>query len=202
MITLESLMSIDKNDLQEASKTIDKNDLPLIIDWLSEKDDKIRYQALLLLQNRSLYFDDVYLFWEIFVLKLKSSNSYQRSIGLMLIAENTKWDKDNRFDDIKDEYFAILNDEKPITVRQCIQSLSKIISYKNHLHMEIANKLMYINITKVKETMRKLVLLDILGVLAMIRKYQENDDIENYIQHALTGGFLDKKSIKQVESML
>ena len=95
-----------------------------------------------------------------------------------------------------------MNDEKPITVRQCIQSLSKIIPYKNHLHMEIANKLMYINITKVKETMRKLMLLDILGVLAMIRKYQENDDIENYIQHALTGGFLDKKSIKQVESML
>jgi hypothetical protein len=202
VITLESLMSIDKNDLQEASKTIDKNDLPLIIDWLSEKDDKVRYQALLLLQNRSLYFDDVYPFWEIFVLKLKSSNSYQRSIGLMLIAENTKWDEDNRFDEIKDEYFAILNDEKPITVRQCIQSLSKIIPYKNHLHMEIANKLMSINITKIKETMRKLVLLDILGVLAMIRKYQENDDIENYIQHALTGGFLDKKSIKQVESML
>ena len=202
MITLESLMSIDKNDLQEESKTIDKNDLPLIIDWLSEKDDKIRYQAFLLLQNRSLYFDDVYPFWGIFVLKLKSSNSYQRSIGLMLIAENTKWDKDNRFDDIKDEYFAILNDEKPITVRQCIQSLSKIIPYKNHLHMEIANKLMYINITKVKETMRKLMLLDILGVLAMIRKYQENDDIENYIQHTLTGGVLDKKSIKQVESML
>ena len=83
MITLESLMSIDKNDLQEESKTIDKNDLPLIIDWLSEKDDKIRYQAFLLLQNRSLYLDDLYPFWEIFVLKLKSSNSYQRSIGLM-----------------------------------------------------------------------------------------------------------------------
>ena len=101
VITLESLMSIDRNDLQEASKTIDKNDLPLIIDWLSEKDDKIRYQALLLLQKRSLYFDDVYPFWEIFVLKLKSSNSYQRSIGLMLIAENTKWDKDNRFDRLR-----------------------------------------------------------------------------------------------------
>ena len=68
--------------------------------------------------------------------------------------------------------------------------------------MEIANKLMSINITKIRETMRKLVLIDILSILAMIRKYQENDDIENYIQHTLTGGVLDKKSIKQVELLL
>jgi hypothetical protein len=202
MITIESLMSIDKNDLQEASKNIDKNDLPQIIDWLSEKDDKIRYQAFLLLQNRSIYYDDVYPFWEKFAVKLKSDNSYQRSIGLMLIAENVKWDKDDKFNDIKDEYYTIFNDEKPITVRQCIQSLSKIVPYKNHLHMEIANKIMSINITEIKETMRKLILIDILSILSMIRKYQTNDDIEDYIVNALTGGLLDKKSIKQVESML
>jgi hypothetical protein len=202
MITLESLVSIDKNDLQEASKSIDKNDLPRIIEWLSEKDDRVRYQAFLLLQNRSLYCDDVYPFWEKFAVKLKSENSYQRSIGLMLIAENTKWDKANKLNDIMDEYFSILNDEKPITVRQCIQSFGKIIPYKNHLHLEIANKIMAINITEIKETMRKLILIDILSILAMIKKYQTNDDIENYIFHAHTSGLLDKKSIKQVESML
>ena len=202
MITLEKLISIDKNDLEEASKTIDKNDLPLIIDWLSEKNDKIRYHTFLLLQNRSLYYDDVYPFWEKFVEKLKSGNSYQRSIGLMLIAENARWDKVNRFDDIIDEYFAILDDEKPITIRQCIQSFSKIIPHKNHLHIKIANKIMAIDITKIKETMQKLIQIDILSILAIIRRYQTDEDIENYIYHALTGGLLDKKSIKQVESML
>jgi hypothetical protein len=202
MITLEKLISIDKNDLEDASKTIDKNDLPLIIDWLSEKDDKIRYQAFLLLQNRSLFYDDVYPFWEKFVEKLKSENSYQRSIGLMLIAENARWDKLNKFDDIKDKYFAILNDEKPITIRQCIQSFSKIIPYKNHLQMEIANKIMAIDIAQIKVTIQKLILIDILTILAIIRKYQTNDNIENYICRSLTGGLLDKKSIKHVESML
>lgn len=202
MITLENLMSIDKSDLQEVSKTLDKDDLPQLIGWLSEKDDKIRYQAFLLLQSRSAYFDDVYPYWQEFAKKLDSENSYQRSIGVMLIAESARWDRENKLDDIMDKYFTILNDEKPITIRQCIQSLGRIVPYKAHLHMEIAHKLMSINITEIRETMRKLILLDILSVLSAIRRYKTNDDIEGYILHAITGGLLDKKSIKQVESML
>ncbi|WP_312813978.1 hypothetical protein [Sedimentibacter sp.] len=202
MITVESLMSINKNDLKEASKGIDKSDLSQLVQWLSEKDDKIRYQSLLMLQNRSLYFGDVYSFWDIFCNKMKSENSYQRSIGLMLIADNVKWDKDNRIDDVIDDYLLLLNDEKPITVRQCIQALHNIVPYKSHLHSKIANNLISVNIMDVKETMRKLILLDILEILAIIRKQQSTDEIENYIFKALTGEILDKKSKKQIESML
>ncbi len=202
MITVEKLMSIDKNNLQEASKAIDKQDLPQLVEWLSEKDDKIRYQSLLLLQNRSLYFDDVYPFWDMFSSKIKSENSYQRSIGLMLIADNAKWDNDNRIDSIIDEYLTLLNDVKPITVRQCIQSLRNIIPYKDHLHLQIAHKLMSIDLSEVKETMRKLILTDILEILAIIRKHRSADEIECYILNALSGQVLDKKAKKQIESML
>ena len=195
-------MSIDKNNLQEASKAIDKNDLSQLVEWLSEKDDKIRYQSLLMLQNRSLYSDDVYPFWDIFRRKIKSENSYQRSIGLMLIADNAKWDKDNRIDGTIDEYLTLLNDEKPITVRQSIQSLRNIVPYKSHLHPKIANKIMSINISDIKETMRKLILLDILEILAVIRKHKSTDEIEGYIFNALSGQILDKKAKKQIESML
>lgn len=202
MISIEKLLSFDKNDLLEVSKTIGKEELPLLVEWLSEKDDKIRYQALLLLQHRSSYSDDVYPFWDIFRKKLKSENSYQRSIGLMLIADNARWDTDNRHDDTIDEYLLLLNDEKPITVRQCTQALCKIVPYKNHLHHKIVNKLIAINISEIKETMRKLILLDILSVLITIRKYQTIDEVEKYIIDALTGGLLDKKAIKQVESTM
>jgi len=202
MLSIEKILSFDKNDLQEVSKTINRDDLPQLVEWLSEKDDAVRYPSFLLLKYRSLDFDDVYNFWDAFCEKLRSENSYQRSIGLMLIAENAKWDKDDRLDAIIDEYLLHLNDEKPITIRQCIQALQKIIPFKNHLHMKIANKLMAIEISNVKETMRKLVLIDILSVLAMIRKYQTNDEIESYIFDALNGGLLDKKAKIQVESML
>lgn len=202
MINAEWLLSIDRNDLQKVSETIDKNDLPHLVGWLSEKDDKIRYQSLLLLQNCSACSDNVYSFWDIFRKMLKSGKSYQRSIGLMLMADNVKWDKDNKFDAAFDEYFELLKDEKPITVRQCIQSLHKIVPYKKHLLQRIADNIMSISIPAVKETMRKLILFDILGVLAEIRKYNTTDAMEDYIFNALSGGLLDKKAKKQIEAML
>ena len=202
MITIERLISINKNDLHEASKNVDKSDLPQLVDWLSEKDDKVRYQALLILQNRSMYFNDVYPFWDTLREKMKSENSYQRSIGLMLIAENTRWDEDNKIDDTIDDYLELLNDEKPITVRQCIQALRSIVTYKSHLNSKIADRLMSINILDVKETMRKVILLDILDILTIIKKNQLTDEINSYIFKALTGEILDKKSKKQVEAML
>lgn len=202
MISIESIMSIDKSDMQDASKTVIKDDIPQLVDWLSLKDDNVRYQAFLLLQNRSIFFDDVYPYWDIFRNKLKSDNSYQRSIGLMLIAENMKWDEENRIEDTIDEYLEILNDEKPITIRQCIQSLGKVVPYKPGLNNKIVGRLISFNLMAIKETMRKSILLDILNILLVIRKELKTDEIENFILNALSGGILDKKSKKQIEALL
>lgn len=202
MITIESIMSIDKADLQEASKTVNEDDIPQLVEWLTLKDDSIRYQSFLLLQNRSLFIDDVYPYWDIFRGKLKSDNSYQRSIGLTLIAENVKWDSESRLEDTLDEFLELLNDEKPITVRQCIQSLGKIIPYKPGLSDKIAGKLVSFDFTVIKETMRKSILLDILNVLLIIRKSLKTDEIESFILNALSGEILDSKAKKQLKALL
>ncbi len=202
MFTLEGIMSISKNDLKEASKVLNKDNISHLIESLSLKDDNIRYQAFLLLQNRSLLFNDVYPYWDIFKGKLKSDNSYQRSIGLMLIAENVKWDTDNNIEDTIDEYLKLLNDEKPITIRQCIQSLGKIATSKPSLNDKIACELISIDLMLIKETMRKSILLDILNVLIIIREKHKTAEIESFILKALTGEILDKKSKKQIEILL
>lgn len=202
MISTENIMAINKNDISGASKALTKDDLLQLVEWLSLKDDNIRYQALSLLQNRSVFFDDVYPFWQIFRDKLKSDNSYQRSIGLMLIAENAKWDTQNQMEDTIDEYLTILNDEKPITIRQCIQALGKVVQFKPGLNKKIIDKLISFDLMTVKETMRKSILLDILNVLLIIRKELKTDEAENFIQNALSGEILDKKSKKQIEALL
>lgn len=201
MISIESIMAIDKSGMQEAAKALAKEDLPQIIEWLSLKDDNVRYRALLLLQSRSMFFDDVYSFWQVFRDKLKSENSYQRSIGLMLVAENAKWDAQNRMEDTIDEYLAHLDDEKPITIRQCIQALGKIVPYKPGLNKKIADRLLSFDIMAVKETMRKSILLDIVNVLHEIRKELKTDAAENFILNALSGEILDKKAKKQIEAL-
>jgi hypothetical protein len=97
-----------------------------------------------------------------------------------------------------DEYLALLKDEKPITVRQCIQSLGEIAKYKPDLNDKIAASLISLDMTKIKETMRKSVLLNILNVLAYIRTNHQTDEIECFILNALSGGILDKKAKKHV----
>ena len=49
MMTLENIMSIPKGDLQNASKNFSNSDIPQLVEWLSLKDDNIRYQAFLIL---------------------------------------------------------------------------------------------------------------------------------------------------------
>lgn len=202
MFTVDDILSLDKAEIPEVSKTILPEDLTLLIDLLNEKDDKLRYQSLLLLQYRSQYSGDVYPFWDIFTSKLKSNNSYQRSIGLMLIADNVKWDTADRMKETIKDYLELIKDEKPITVRQCIQALSHIVTEKQELSNMIAEQLMALNLLNIKETMRKLILVDILNVLIMIKKNNTTIEIENYITNALTGGILDNKAKKQLEAMM
>lgn len=202
MLIVDQLLSIGKDDLPEASKSFTKEDLNTLIGWLSEKDDKIRYQALQILQKRAELTSDIYSYWEVFYNKLKDVNSYQRSIGLIMIAENARWDVEDRLKHDINEYLRLVNDEKPITVRSCLQNLCKIVPYKPELHKIISTKLMEIDISKVRETMRKLILTDILSVLLLIRKNKTSDEIESYIFKALASGILDKKAVKQVESMM
>lgn len=202
MISTKSVMAIDKSDIQAVSKALVKEDLPQLVEYLSSKDDNIRYQAFLLLQSRSMFFDDVYQFWDIFREKLKSDNSYQRSIGLMLVAENAKWDEQNRMEKTIDEYLALLNDEKPITIRQCVQGLSKVVPFKPGLNKKIAEKLISFDLMAVRETMRKSILLDILNVLLTMRKELKMDEVERFILNALSGKVLDKKAKKHIEALL
>lgn len=200
-MTLEDLMHIDKSDPSEAAKALSADDIKQLVAWLSEKNDEIRYPSLLVLQSRSRMENDVYPYREEFREKLKSDNSFQRNIGAIMIAENARWD-DGWLSGVIGEYLCLINDEKPITVRMCVQHLTKIVPYKPDLHNIIAEKLMALDLNGIRESMRKLVFLDILDILAMIRKVKTSDGVESYIMDAMVGGMLDKKAKKHIEELL
>jgi energy-converting hydrogenase Eha subunit G len=71
--------------------------------------------------------------------------------------------------------------------------------FKPALCRKIADRLISFDLMAIKETMRKLILVDIINVLLVIRKEMKTDEIESFIQNALTGEILDKKSKKQIE---
>lgn len=201
MITVEYLLN-HKEGIAETVHLIKEEDLAYLVSLLSEKEDGIRYQAFLVLQKRSELFDDVYPFWDTFAEKLSSENSYQRSIGIMLLAENLKWDKQDQFAKIAELYLSHCRDERPITSRQTIQSIHRWIDQKPQYRELVKKTLLQIDINSVKDTMRKSVLLDIISVLAAIQKIERSDEITNFLVKAMTGGILDKKSMKQLEKLI
>lgn len=202
MVNISELLYFDKSQLKERASLLTKDDIDDLVALLDETNDKIRYIALLLLQFRSISCNDVYRYWDNFSEKLRSDNSYQRSIGLILISENIVWDDEAKFLNIINEYLNIIYDKKPIAVRKMLQSLLTIVKAKADYQFLISNFLMTFNINNIKATMRKLVLYDILKVLAVI--YQDLDDknIKEYIFLMLNQGLLDNKMVKEIKELI
>ncbi len=98
-----------------------------LVEGLWEKDNNKRYKTFLTLRSLSQSSDCVYPFWDQLEAKLSDENSYQRSIGLMLLSENVRWDKNQRFKRTIKRYLAACNDEKFITARQCLQGLVTVV---------------------------------------------------------------------------
>ena len=199
-MTIDQLLS-NKDSTGELAKVLDTDDIKMLIGLLNEKDDKLRYAAFLTLQNRSKIYPDVYTYWDTLSSKLTSDNSYWRSIGIMLIAENIKWDTQNKFDDIAEEYLSHCDDEKFITARQTIHSINIWITYKEQLFPMVTEKLTSIDVSTRKNTQRKLLIMDILTVLSQIQKVKPDSIITNYVLHVTTGGYLDAKSINLANKM-
>jgi len=200
-IDIESLLA-NKNSLDQLAEKLQAQDIAWLVSLLKEKDDQIRYPAFLLLQKRSQRFADVYPFWQAFTEKLSDANSYQRSIGIMLLAENIRWDDQQQFALVFTDFISHFQDEKFITARQTMQTIPLWAKYVQNLLPATVQALINIDIGSFKETQQKLILLDIIHALLAIRELAPSEQIYLYIDRALTGGKLDKKSIKQLEKLL
>jgi hypothetical protein len=181
MLTKELLLS-QKDNLNCLLEEVGENDIDLLVAWLKEKDDTIRYAAFLLLQLLSVNSCKVYKYWDTFAGMIDDDNSYQRSLGLMLISENVRWDKEDKFGVICSEYLNHCDDEKFITARQCIQGLHKICEHSTKYKHEIVDMLIKIDVNKRKDTQKSLLLMDIIEVLGEIANEQMNERVEAYLK--------------------
>jgi hypothetical protein len=93
---------------------------------LGSIDDKIRLNALqTLLQITESKVDWIYEVWDQLLEKLDDENSYQRSIGILLLCNLAKSDTEDCLRLALDRLLAHTKDEKFITSRQCIQNIWK-----------------------------------------------------------------------------
>ena len=182
--------------------TLEQADIPALVERLASAEDKIRYPAFLLLKERSAICADVYPFWDALDEKLTHENSYQRSIGAMLLSANAKHDAQGKLKQTLPRYLALLNDPKPITVRQCAQALPEILRAKPEYAEPIGNAILSVSLLDYKETMRKLILLDFLEALILVRSLSPSEALEAYFFSVLSGSILDEKAKKQLRARL
>jgi hypothetical protein len=170
---------------------------------LENKDGKLRYEALQNLidmtENKVSW---VYDKWFVLLDKLSSDNSYQRSIGLMLLANLAKSDDENRIGGILDKYLAFFDDDKFITSRQCIQNVWKIaICNKSNCSIILTElgKTYFENIHL--KSHGNLIKEDVIFSLSKISKYL-NDNSFLDKANELIDNEIDTKLIKSLKKVL
>jgi hypothetical protein len=171
-MNIDKLKALTKTEIMAASKNLNADEIRFLIQTLNEKDDTLRYNAFLLLQANSRLFPFVYEFWSYLEAKLESTNSYQRSLGAMLIAENVKWDKTDQFDKSFNNYISCCNDEKFITARQTVQGLEVILKATDRYDEKIKQNLTSLSLSQYKENQQKLLKKDKDRILKIIENRQ------------------------------
>lgn len=122
------------------------------------------------LESESISSDTVYPYFHIFAELLDNTNSYFRTRAIILIAANAKWDRANKIDEIIDQLLKHVEDEKPITARQCIKVLPSVARYKPDLASDIIWALRNARTYMYQDSMKTLVDKDIKEALKCIEK--------------------------------
>lgn len=202
MIDSNTMSLVTSENAADYATALSAEDVPALVEQLASAEVNIRYPAFLLLKERSAIRADVYPFWDVFDAKLASDNSYQRSIGAMLISANAHHDAAGKLRQSLPRYLALLSDPKPITVRQCAQALPEILRAKPEFAEPICDAILRVSLMDYKDTMRKLILLDFLETLLICRAIAPTPALEEYFFSVLSGSILDDKSKKQLRVRL
>lgn len=132
-----------------------------IIEKLQDKNNTAAYRFLLELEAASAESNELYDYFEKFLKLLSQQSSFVRVRGFRLCCAQAQWDSENKLGYHIDELLAILDDDKPTAVRQCLTALHTVILYKPDLCGRIEEKLRTLNLGKYKDSMRPLIEKDI-----------------------------------------
>ena len=109
--------------------------------------------------------DELYKYFDDVKTMLLDDRSYVKMRGFRIICKLSKWDKDNKINDIIDILLQVLNDEKSTIVRMCLKSINDLLLYKTELSNKVEIKLKNMDLSKYKKSMSLLIKKDIDYIL-------------------------------------
>lgn len=129
--------------------------------------------------------------WDYFQEMLHSSNNYQKFIAIYILASLTSADKDNKFDDIFDDYYGILAGDKAMTASHVALNSSIIVRNKPKLQSRIIDILM--SVDDIHQGKQK-ELIKAYAIEALMKIHPEAEDEEKIEEFVRTQ--LESKSPK------
>jgi len=172
------------------------------IEYLGSTDDKIRLDALqALLKETEIKVDWVYEVWDHLLEKLDDENSYQRSIGIMMLCNLAKSDTQDRMKSALDRLLVHTKDEKFITSRQCIQNIWKAATTNKTNYEKVLQHLENRFVECADEKHHNLLRQDIVQSMVSLKIFDGEDGLLRRVQ-ALIAKEPDIKNRKKYEGLL
>lgn len=139
-----------------------------IIELLKDKDDKKAYEFAKEIGAKSAESNEYYALFDSFINMLEEKSSYVRTRGFILACAQARWDNEGRISVAFDKMCALLNDEKPTVVRQCLGALHEVVLYRPELADRICKAVKNIDLSCYKDSMAPLIKKDADELLKML----------------------------------
>ena len=146
-------------------------DFNACIACLTGKDAKAAYALAQQITEESRASDTWYSHFDEFVVLLSHKNSLVRNRAISILAANARWDREDKFDTLLDEFLSHITDVKPITARQCVAALPEIAEAKPNLIPSIRAALEQADLSGYPDSMQPLVLKDIVAALQKMERF-------------------------------
>lgn len=176
MLTLPDLNTKDV-DLERLAQQarVDQRFLSELVEGLADRSERVGYNCLRALL---LVADDhpqmLYPHWETFVGLLASQNTYFKLRGANLIAAVIDVDMEDRFDQVFDQYYDLLDDRSVVTACYIAGNSAQIARAKPRLQHRITDRLLSIDETRHPAERKDLIKGQ--AVEAFAEFFQESED--------------------------
>ena len=191
---------LDKKDIniRELAEKALKDDVLLqeLLNGIVSKDNTTRSNSFGVLQVISAEKPEIlYPQWEYFHKMLLSKNNYHKYIAIYILADLTAVDKENKFEDIFEDYYGILAGDKVMTASHVALNSSKIALNKPELQLKILDRLLDIdNIHqgRQKELVKSYV-MDALG--KMYPEIKDKERVLKFIEEQMDSSSLKTREL-------
>lgn len=139
-----------------------------VIAGLRDKNDKAAYEYAKQIGAESAESDKYLGMIPEFAEMLSDKSSYVRTRGFCLICNQARWADNGQIEAVFEKMSALLCDEKPTVVRQCLGALHEVALYRPEMTDKITLAVKKINPGRYKDSMSPLIEKDMKELLKIL----------------------------------